>query len=53
MGVDSATVQAESEVRAALGIGPTGFDPATRGAQMNVLGGDNMAIYCQATCVTK
>lgn len=38
----AAIIQAEREVRNALGIGPSGFDPAVPGSQMNVLGGDTL-----------
>ncbi|MBK6917018.1 MAG: hypothetical protein IPH07_06430 [Deltaproteobacteria bacterium] len=39
----TATAQAEAELRAALGIGPTGFDPGVTGTAMNLLGGDDDA----------
>ncbi|XXT18544.1 VCBS repeat-containing protein [Sorangium sp. So ce429] len=35
--------QAEGELRAALGIGPPGFDPHANGVEMNTLGGDGDA----------
>ncbi|WP_437725050.1 FG-GAP repeat domain-containing protein [Sorangium sp. So ce861] len=39
----AAVAQAEGELRAALGIGPEGFDPHASGVEMNALGGDNDA----------
>jgi len=36
-----AVVQAEDELRAALGLGPADFVPKTRGVKMNILGGDS------------
>ncbi|HTN91965.1 MAG TPA: VCBS repeat-containing protein [Sorangium sp.] len=39
----AAVAQAEGELRAALGIGPEGFDPHASGVEMNALGGDGDA----------
>jgi cysteine-rich repeat protein len=39
----AATTQAESELRAALGIGPDGFDPNAQGNSISLLGGDDAA----------
>lgn len=39
----AATVQAEAELRSALGIGVTGFDPGVSGTAMTLLGGDTDA----------
>ncbi|WP_437859489.1 FG-GAP repeat domain-containing protein [Sorangium sp. So ce363] len=39
----AAVEQAEGELRAALGIGPAGFDPHADGVEMNALGGDGDA----------
>ncbi|WP_437297187.1 FG-GAP-like repeat-containing protein [Sorangium sp. So ce426] len=39
----AAVEQAEGELRAALGIGPAGFDPHASGVEMNALGGDGDA----------
>ena len=36
-----ATIQAESELRSAIGVGPTGFTPDTSGIYLNEVGGDN------------
>jgi hypothetical protein len=38
-----AVSQAESEMRAELGIGPNGFDPGVPGAQISLIGGDTPA----------
>ncbi len=40
MALDAAVAQAEGELRVALGVGPSGFDPGASGVQMNILGGD-------------
>jgi hypothetical protein len=39
--LDAATTQAESELRAELGVGPAGFTPEASGIYLNELGGDN------------
>jgi hypothetical protein len=41
--VPSATTQAESELRVALGIGPASFNPGEPGISMNFAGGDTPA----------
>jgi hypothetical protein len=40
MAVDVAEAAAEAELRAALGVGPAGYDPGTPGSELTVLGGD-------------
>ena len=39
----TATSRAERELRAALGVGPSDFDPSIAGVGMNILGGDSDA----------
>jgi cysteine-rich repeat protein len=41
--IATATAQAEAELRTALGIGPTSFDPSAAGTTMTVLAGDDDA----------
>jgi len=41
--IADAVTQTETELREALGIGPTGFDPAATGTESSLLAGDDVA----------